>query len=113
MLQEGLDISAIFDIEGSGHLAVYSVIHHDIQDAPAQIDDSGQLFFRTLFIMAYLEETHGFRRCIQKIAPGGGQDRMAFRAQQGDILHDHLTADPKGTAQCASGKWRGRSFYQC
>ena len=56
----------------------------------------------SLYSPLYLQKQLMF---LEEIASAGGEDGMIFGAQQGDILHDHLSADMEMAGQAIGGHW--------
>jgi len=68
------------------------VIDHHIKDTSAQIHDAGQFFLCLFIAVVKFKKADSLFWLIQNVASGCGDNGIAFRAKQGNVLDHYLPA---------------------
>lgn len=82
------------DVNGGGELAVYRVLHNDIQHGAPLVHNGVELLLHLVAAVAAGKGTHHVTvRLWEEISPWGGGDLQTSGPEQGHVAHNDLPAD--------------------
>ena len=105
LVHEPGGVSPAPDVEARRDDAVRAMVHEDVLDASAQVDDHVELLEALLDAVVALEHARGTGVAGQQdVASAGGDDGSAAPPDQGDVLDDHLAAHAAGAPERSAGE---------